>query len=65
MQVVIGAHRILPEIEQALVGMSIDATKTTAAKFPDDYGAESVAGKQAEFRSEDPQGRGAHAAPDG
>jgi trigger factor len=49
MQVVIGAHRILPEIEQALIGMSVDATKTLPAKFPDDYGASSVAGKQAEF----------------
>jgi trigger factor len=49
MQVVIGAHRILPEIEQALIGMSVDGTKTIEAKFPDDYGAASVAGKQAQF----------------
>jgi trigger factor len=49
MQVLIGAHRILPEIEQALVGMTVNGTKTIPAKFPDDYGASSVAGKQAEF----------------
>jgi trigger factor len=49
MQVLIGAHRILPEIEQALVGMTVEATKTIPARFPDDYGAASVAGKQAEF----------------
>jgi trigger factor len=49
MQVMIGAHRILPEIEQALVGMKAGDSKTIPAKFPDDYGATSVAGKQAEF----------------
>lgn len=47
--VTIGAHRILPEIEQALVGMQAGESKTIAAKFPDDYGAQTVAGKQAEF----------------
>ncbi len=46
----IGAHRILAEIEQALVGMSTGASKQgIAAKFPDDYGAQSVAGKSALF----------------
>jgi trigger factor len=49
MLVTIGAHRILPEIEQALIGMRVGDTKTIAAKFPDDYAAASVAGKQAEF----------------
>lgn len=49
MQVMIGAHRVLPEIEQALIGMKAGETKTIPAKFPDDYGAPSVAGKQAEF----------------
>jgi trigger factor len=49
MLVTIGAHRILPEIEQALVGMKVGDSKTIPAKFPDDYGAASVAGKQAEF----------------
>jgi trigger factor len=49
MQVTIGAHRILPEIEQALVGTKAGDAKTISAKFPDDYGAAAVAGKQAEF----------------
>jgi trigger factor len=49
MTVIIGQHRILAEIETALVGMSPGDTKTIAAKFPDDYGAKSVAGKTAEF----------------
>jgi trigger factor len=49
MQVMIGAHRILPEIEQALIGMKAGDSKTIPAKFPDDYGATTVAGKQAEF----------------
>jgi trigger factor len=46
--VVIGAHRVLPEIEQALVGMSAGESKTIAAQFPPDYAAP-VAGKAAEF----------------
>jgi trigger factor len=49
MAVTIGAHRVLPEIEQALVGMSVGASKTIAAQFPADYGAKAVAGKSAEF----------------
>jgi trigger factor len=49
MQVVLGAHQILPEIEQALVGMSPDEAKVVPTTFPTDYGAQSVAGKQAQF----------------
>jgi len=49
MAVTIGAHRVLPEIEQALVGMSVGSSKTIAAQFPADYGAKAVAGKSAEF----------------
>jgi trigger factor len=49
MAVVIGAHRILPEIEQALVGMNAGESKTIPARFPDDYGAKEVAGKEAQF----------------
>jgi trigger factor len=47
--VTVGAGRVLPEIEQALVGMSVGESKTIAARFPDDYGAKTVAGKTAEF----------------
>jgi len=49
MLVTIGAHRILTEIEQALIGMTAGAAKTIPATFPQDYGAKAVAGKAAEF----------------
>jgi trigger factor len=49
MAVTIGAHRILTEIEQALVGMRAGDTKQVSAQFPQDYGAKAVAGKQAQF----------------
>lgn len=49
MLVTIGAHRILTEIEQALVGMVAGDAKTIPAVFPQDYGAKAVAGKAAEF----------------
>jgi trigger factor len=49
LSVIIGAHRILPELEDALVGMAVGESKTVPARFPPDYGAASVAGKQAEF----------------
>jgi trigger factor len=49
LSVTIGAQRILPEIEQALVGMSVGESKTIDARFPDDYGAKAVAGKNAKF----------------
>jgi trigger factor len=47
--VTIGAHRILPELEQALLGMNVGDTRAVPARFPDDYGAKAVAGKVAEF----------------
>jgi trigger factor len=49
MLVTIGAHRILTEIEQALIGMAAADLKTIPAVFPEDYGAKAVAGKAAEF----------------
>jgi trigger factor len=49
LSVTIGAQRILPEIEQALIGMSVGESKTIDARFPDDYGAKAVAGKNAKF----------------
>ncbi|HEY6453259.1 MAG TPA: trigger factor [Steroidobacteraceae bacterium] len=49
MAVIVGAHRVLPDIEQALVGMSAGGAKTITARFPDDYGAKPLAGKTAEF----------------
>jgi trigger factor len=49
MLVTIGAHRILTEIEQALIGMAAGDARTIAAVFPEDYAAKAVAGKPAEF----------------
>jgi trigger factor len=49
MQVVLGQHRILPALEDALAGMSAGESKDVPAKFPEDYGAKAVAGRQAEF----------------
>jgi trigger factor len=49
MQVVIGAGRAIPEFEDALIGMSAGESKTAPVKFPDNYGAKELAGKQAEF----------------
>ncbi|HEX4375518.1 MAG TPA: trigger factor [Steroidobacteraceae bacterium] len=49
MQVVLGAHQILPEIEQGLVGVTAGESKSVPTTFPVDYGASAVAGKQAQF----------------
>jgi trigger factor len=49
LQVVLGAGAILPELDQALHGMSAGESKSIAARFPDNYGSAAVAGKQALF----------------
>ncbi len=49
MSVVIGSGRAIADFENALIGMSKDETRTAPVKFPDDYGAKELAGKQAEF----------------
>ena len=49
MAVVIGAGRAIADFENALVGMRKGESKTAPVKFPDDYGAKELAGKQAEF----------------
>lgn len=49
LKVVLGAGAILAELDAALHGMSVGEEKTVAARFPDDYGARSVAGKEAQF----------------
>ena len=49
MQVVIGAGRAIADFEAALIGMSKDEKKTAPVKFPDNYGAKELAGKNAEF----------------
>jgi trigger factor len=45
----VGAKQILPELDQALPGMSVGESKTVKTRFPDNYGSEAVAGKEAEF----------------
>jgi trigger factor len=49
MKVVIGAGRAIADFENALIGMAKDESKTAPVKFPDNYGAAELAGKQAEF----------------
>ena len=49
LKVVLGAGSILSELDAALHGMAAGDAKTVPARFPDDYGAPSVAGRQAEF----------------
>jgi trigger factor len=45
----LGEGRVLPELEQALIGAKPGEEKTADVPFPDDYPAEEVAGKTAEF----------------
>jgi trigger factor len=47
--VVLGAGTILQELDAALHGMKVGEQKQVPARFPDDYGAKAVAGKQAVF----------------
>ena len=45
----LGAGRVLPELEAAVIGQDPGAEVTATVNFPDDYHGEDVAGKQAEF----------------
>jgi trigger factor len=45
----VGAGRLLPEMEEALRGAAPGAELDVELTFPDDYGAEHLAGKQAHF----------------
>jgi trigger factor len=49
LHVIVGSRQILPELDDALIGMSAGQAQQVAARFPDDYGAAAVAGKQAQF----------------
>ena len=49
LKVVLGAGAILHELDAALHGMSVGEEKQVPARFPDDYAAKSVAGKDAQF----------------
>lgn len=50
LRVVVGTGQILPELDQALQGMSAGESKSVEARFPEDYGAKNVAGKIATFQ---------------
>lgn len=46
---VVGQGRMLPEVEEAVLGMKAGETKTFNLAFPENYGASNLAGKTAEF----------------
>jgi trigger factor len=50
LKVVLGAGSVLPELDAALRGMRAGEEKEVPARFPDDYGAQAVAGKDAVFK---------------
>lgn len=49
MPVVIGAGQVIADFENALIGMAPGEKKTAPVKFPENYGAPELAGKDAEF----------------
>jgi trigger factor len=48
-ELVIGSHSFIPGFEEQLVGMNKGETKDITVKFPDDYHAEDLKGKDAVF----------------
>jgi trigger factor len=52
MPLIIGDERLIPGFEDNLVGLSVGDTKGFDVTFPDDYGEESLRGKQAHFEVE-------------
>jgi trigger factor len=50
LKVVLGAGTVLAELDAALRGMRAGEEKEVPARFPDDYGAKAVAGKEALFK---------------
>ena len=49
MAVVLGAGQVIADFDTALVGMAKGQSKTAPVKFPENYGAKELAGKDAEF----------------
>ena len=45
----LGANRMIPGFETDIVGMKVDEEKTIKVTFPEDYHAENLKGKEAEF----------------
>jgi trigger factor len=52
MPLIIGEDRLVPGFEDNLVGLSVGESKGFDVTFPDDYGEESLAGKEAHFEVE-------------
>jgi trigger factor len=48
----LGAGRLIPGFEDQLVGATPGEERTLQVKFPDDYGAEELAGKEARFETQ-------------
>lgn len=48
-ELVIGSHTFIPGFEEQLVGMNLGETKDISVKFPEDYHAKNLAGKDAIF----------------
>jgi trigger factor len=48
----LGAGRLIPGFEDQLVGAKPGEDRTLQVKFPDDYGAEELAGKEARFETQ-------------
>jgi trigger factor len=49
LQVLLGAGRMLPEFERAVVGMQANETRTFDLTYPAEYHAKEIAGKTAQF----------------
>jgi len=49
MAVVLGGGQVIADFDTALTGMARGASKTAPVKFPENYGARELAGKDAEF----------------
>lgn len=47
---VLGSGQFIPGFEDQLVGMNIGEEKVVKVKFPDNYGSDKLAGKDAEFK---------------
>lgn len=45
----LGSHQFIPGFEEGVVGMNLDETRNIAVTFPEDYQAENLKGKAANF----------------
>ena len=49
-EMVIGSHQFIPGFEEQMVGMKVDEERDINVTFPEDYGAEHLAGKAVVFK---------------